>query len=93
MFEPTLNLFSRNTCPQLDPNDGITARGCAWMSPEETAVVFVQCFHVLMYRRPQLAIFGTAFSGELPQARNVLLFGNRSDQIFLRRNLLTRRQK
>ena len=33
------------TCPRLDPNDGITARGCAWMSPEETVVVFVQCFY------------------------------------------------
>ena len=32
------------TCPRLDPNDGITARGCACMSPEETVVVFVQCF-------------------------------------------------
>ena len=39
MFEPTLNLFLV-TCPRLDPNDGITARGCAWMSPEETVVVF-----------------------------------------------------
>ena len=28
------------TCPRLDPNDGITARGCAWMSLEETVVVF-----------------------------------------------------
>ena len=28
------------TCPWLDPNDGNTARGCAWMSPEETVVVF-----------------------------------------------------
>ena len=27
------------TCPRLDLNDGITARGCAWMSPEETVVV------------------------------------------------------
>ena len=32
------------TCPRLDQNDGITACGCAWMSPEETVVVFVQCF-------------------------------------------------
>ena len=34
-FEPIFRL-----CPRLDPNDGITARGCAWMSPEETVVVF-----------------------------------------------------
>ena len=38
MFEPTLNLFLV-TYPQLDPNDGITARGCVWMSPEEKVVV------------------------------------------------------
>ena len=36
---------------------------------------------------------GTAFSGELPQARTVLLFGSYSGQIFPRRNLLTRRRK
>ena len=29
------------TCPRLDPNNGITARGCAWMSPEETVVVLI----------------------------------------------------
>ena len=28
------------TCPRLDPNDGISARGRAWISPEETVVVF-----------------------------------------------------
>ena len=33
------------TFPRLDPNDGITARGCAWMSPEETVAVFVQCLY------------------------------------------------
>ena len=33
------------TCPRLNLNDGITARGCAWMSPEEAVVVFVQCFY------------------------------------------------
>ena len=32
-------------CPRLDLNDGITARGCAWMSPKETVLVFVQCFY------------------------------------------------
>ena len=30
------------TCPRLGPNDGITARRCAWMSPEETVVVLIQ---------------------------------------------------
>ena len=28
------------TCPRLDPNDGIIARGFAWMSLEETVVVY-----------------------------------------------------
>ena len=83
------------TCPRLDPNDGITARGCVWMSPEETVIVFVQCFYtdeaktsISNFRR-----VGTAFSRELPQARTVLLFGSFSGQIFSRRNLLTRRRK
>ena len=83
------------TCPRLDLNDSITARGCAWMSPEETVVVFVQCFYtdeaktsISNFRR-----VGTAFSRELPQARTVLLFGSFSGQIFSRRNLLTRRRK
>ena len=39
MFEITLNYFLV-TCPRLDPNDGVTARGCAWMSLEETVVAF-----------------------------------------------------
>ena len=83
------------TCPRLDPNDGITARGCAWMSPEETVVVFVQCFYTDV-AKTSISNFrrvGTAFSGELPQARTVLLFGSYSGQIFPRRNLLTRRRK
>ena len=87
--------YSLVTCPRLDLNDGITARGCAWMSPEETVVVFVQCFYtdeaktsISNFRR-----VGTAFSRELPQARTVLLFGSFSGQIFSRRNLLTRRRK
>ena len=83
------------TCPRLDPNDGITARGCAWMSPKETVVVFVQCFYTDV-AKTSISNFlrvGTAFSGELPQARTVLLFGSYSGQIFPRRNLLTRRRK
>ena len=35
------------TYPRMDPNGGITARGCAWMSPEETVVVFAQCFKLM----------------------------------------------
>ena len=83
------------TCPRLDPNDGITARGCVWMSPEETVIVFVQCFYTDV-AKTSISNFlrvRTAFSGELPQARTVLLFGSYSGQIFPRRNLLTRRRK
>ena len=40
MFEPTKNLYFLVTCPRLDPNDGIIARGFAWMSLEETVVVY-----------------------------------------------------
>ena len=68
--------YSLVTCPRLDLNDGITARGCAWMSPEETVVVFVQCFYtdeaktsISNFRR-----VGTAFSRELPQARTSAAF-------------------
>ena len=28
-------------CPRMDRNDGITGRGWAWMSPEETVVVLI----------------------------------------------------
>ena len=36
----TKGLYFLVTCPRLDSNDGIKARGCAWISPEETVVVF-----------------------------------------------------
>ena len=58
------------TCPRLDPNDGITARGCAWMSPEETVVVFVQCFSIDV-AKTSISNFGragTALSGKLHKA-------------------------
>ena len=80
------------TCPRLDLNEGITARGCAWMSPEETVVVFVQCFYtdVAQTSISNFRRVGTAFAGKLPQTRTVLLFGSYSGrQIFPRRNLLT----
>ena len=83
------------TCPRLDPNDGITARKCAWMPREETVVVFVQCFYTDV-AKTSISNFrrvGTTFSGELPKARTVLLFGSYSGQIFQSRNLLTRRRK
>ena len=45
MFEPILNLFP----------DGITARGFAWTSPEETVVVCNRLLvvYILIKRRPQ----------------------------------------
>ena len=97
MFEPTLNLFSCYvSTSRLDLNDASQlARGCAWMSSEETVVVFVQCFYTDV-AKTSISNFprvGTVYSGELPQARTVLLFGSYSGQIFPRRNLLTRRRK
>ena len=83
------------TCPRLDPNDGITARGRACMSPEETVVVSVQRFYTDV-AKTSISNFrqvGTAFSSKLPQARTVLLFSSYTGQFFPRRNLLTRRRK
>ena len=96
MYEPTLNLFSCYLSKsRLDLNDASQlARWCAWMSPEETVVVFVQCFYTDV-AKTSISNFrrvGTAFSGERPQARTVLLFGSYSGQIFPRGNLLTRRR-
>ena len=58
------------TCPRLDPNDGITARGCAWMSPEEIVVVFVQCYYTDVAKTSisNFRLVGTVFFVELPQA-------------------------
>ena len=57
-------------------------RGCR----RKRQLSFLYNVFILMYRRPQLAIFGTAFFGELPQAWTVLLFGSYSGQIFPRSN-------
>ena len=62
------------------------------VSPEETVVVFVQCFYTDV-AKTSISNFrrvGIAFSSELPQARTVLLFVGYSGQIFPRRNLLIR---
>ena len=87
-FEPIFSLrvhgWIQTTVSQL-----AGVRGCR----RKRQLSFLYNVFILMYRRPQLAIFGTAFSGELPQARTVLLFGSYSGQIFPRRNLLTRRRK
>ena len=87
-FEPISSLrvhgWIQTTVSQL-----AGVRGCR----RKRQLSFLYNVFMLMYRRPQLAIFGTAFSGELPQARTVLLFGSYSGQIFPRRNLLTRRRK
>ena len=65
------------------------------MSPEETVVVFVQFFDtdVAKTSMSDFLRVGTAFSGELSQARTVLLIVGYSGQIFPGRNLLTRRRK
>ena len=72
------------TCPRLDPDDGITGRRCAWMSLEETVVVLIQYVVGCLYTDIAKTSIGnfrqvrTAFSGELPQARTILLFGSYS---------------
>ena len=87
-FEPIFSLrvhgWIQTTVSQL-----AGVRGCR----RKRQLSFLYNVLILMYRRPQLAIFGTAFSGELPQARTVLLFGSYCGQIFPRRNLLSRRRK
>ena len=87
-FEPIFSLrvhgWIQTTVSQL-----AGVRGCR----RKRQLSFLYNVFILMYRRPQLAVFGTAFSGELPQARTLLLFGSYSGQIFPRRNLLTRRRK
>ena len=83
MFEPILNIFS----------DGITVRVFAWTSPEETAVVYNTL--LVVYAKTSICNFRrvwTAFSGELPKVRTVLLVGSYSGQISPCRNLLTRRR-
>ena len=91
--------YFRVTCSRLDPDDGITARGCACMSPKETVVVLIKEVVGCSYTdvtKTSISNFrrvGTAFPGELPQSRTVLLFGSYSGQIFTRRNLLTRQRK
>ena len=75
------------TCPRMDPNDGITARGWAWMSPEETVVGCLYT-HVAKTSMRNLRRVRTSFYGELPQARTIFLFSSYSGQIFTRRNLL-----
>ena len=92
-------IYFRVTCSRLDPDDGITARGCACMSPEETVVVLIKEVVGCLYTdvtKTSISNFrwvGTAFPCELPQSRTVLLFGSYSGQIFQSRNLLTRRRK
>ena len=38
------------TCPRLDPNDGITARGCAWISPKRQLSFFTIGCWLFIYR-------------------------------------------
>ena len=67
----SLRAYVLVTCPRLDPNDDITVRGLAWMSPEETVVVY--SFVGRLYSdvaKTTLNNFrpvGTAFSGESPK--------------------------
>ena len=74
------------TCPRMDPNHGITARGWACMSAEETVVV-LGCWLFIYWCSEDLneefSLSRNRFSGELPQARTtILLFSSYSGQIF-----------
>ena len=62
-FEPIFSLRGHDWIQTT----GITARGCAWMLPEETVVVFVQCFSIDVAKTSisNFGRVGTAFSGEL----------------------------
>ena len=62
-FEPIFSLRGHDWIQTT----GITARGCAWMSPEETVVVFVQCFSTDVAKTSisNFGRVGTTFSCEL----------------------------
>ena len=84
------------TSPRLGVNYAVSqlpgVRGCH----QKRQLSFLYNVFILMLAKTPISNFrrvGTAFSGELPQARTVLLFGSYSGQIFPRRNLLTRRRK
>ena len=69
----------------------VGVRGCR---RKRQLSLIVQCFYTDV-AKTSISNFlrvGAALSGELPQARTVLLFGSYSGQIFPRRNLLTRRR-
>ena len=42
LYLKSLSTYFLVTFPRSDPNDGITARCCALMSPEETVAVLIQ---------------------------------------------------
>ena len=82
------------TCPRLDPNNGITARGFTWTSPEEKFVIFNVAGSLgKTIDNEQLPSSRNCFLRRLSQARTVLLVAGYSGTIFPRRNLLTRRRE
>ena len=94
-FEPScLNLFSRYVSTVGSKRRYHSSRVRVDVAGRDSCH-FVQCFYTDV-AKTSISNFrrvGTAFSGELPQARTVLLFGSYSGQIFPRRNLLTCQRK
>ena len=94
MFESILNLFSRYVSTVGSKRRYHSSRVCVDVAGRDSCHC-VQCFYTGV-AKTSISNFrrvGTAFSGELPRARTVLLFGSYSGQIFPRRNLLTCRRK
>ena len=65
IFQPTLNLFSRYVSTVGSKGRYHSSRVCVDVAGRDSC----------RFWRPQFAIFGTAFSGELPQARTVKVWG------------------
>ena len=65
IFQPTLNLFSRYVSTVGSKGRYHSSRVCVDVAGRDSC----------RFWRPQLAIFGTAFSGELPQARTIKVWG------------------
>ena len=97
MFETTLNLFSRYVSMVGSKRRKHSSRVCVDVAGRDSCR-FLQWFGCLYIDVAKTSMnsfrrVGTAFSGELPQARTVLLFVSYSGQIIPRINLLTRRRK
>ena len=97
MFESTLNLFSRYVSTVGSKRRYHSSRVCVDVAGRDSSRFLqydVGCLYIDVAKTSMSSFrrVGTAFSGELPQARTALLFVSYSGQIIPRINLLTRRQ-